>query len=163
MGLFSNPAGTALVVNDSQEPIDCTACPCDHEGPCPAHCDGGGDDEYTVTFFGGTLTNESCVDCADVLDTPYVLTYGIPDCVGGDTCCWGYSDVACELVVLLLVQDELVILTVRIGAAIEAQWVWDRGADPDTCAAGIISSNIAWDTGDEIQCSGWIDLSVSVE
>lgn len=163
MAIFVNPAGR-IIVNDSGNPIDCTDCPCEDFGRCEDFCDPLGPEEYTVTFFGATLTNEGCGDCSVVLDTPFVLTFGSPgDVCGNFTCCWGYEDIGCELAIVLVVQNELVILTVLIGPLIEAQWVWDRGSFPASCVAGTISSNIAWDTGDEIQCSGWINLNVSVE
>jgi hypothetical protein len=160
MALFENASG--LIVNASGEPIDCTDCPCGG-GPCDvAECDEGGEAEYTVTFFGDTLTNEDCADCNSCfVGTPFVLTYDLGAPCGTNMCCWQYIPSCCgSPVIILIINDNLVTLSV-IGGLVDAQWVWDRGASL-TCDAGTISSNIAWDTGDEFMCSDWINLNVSV-
>lgn len=161
MGLFSNPAGTALIINDAGDAVvDCTDCPCDG-GPC-SMCDGGGPEEYTLQFEG-TLTNEDCADCDSCfVGVQFVLTFdtGAP-CDNLTQCCWQYNPACCSgPTIILIVEDNLVTLTIVVGV-IEAQWVWDRGAST-TCAASSINANLAYDVGDEFLCSGWSTLSWTI-
>jgi hypothetical protein len=162
MAFYINSSGN-LMVNGSGLPIDCSVCPC-VEGPCdPVECDTGGQSEYTVTFFGDTLTNEDCEDCNSCfVDVPFVLTYDLSPPCGSNMCCWQYVPACCgSPVIILIINGNLVTLSVIFGLA-EAQWVWDRGASL-SCDAGTISSNLAWDLGAEFLCSDWINLNVSVE